>query len=34
MARAADRMRRAQHQPAQPRLIVPAYFHPALRPDL
>jgi Spherulation-specific family 4 len=34
VARAADRVRRARHQPAQLRLIVPAYFHPALRPDL
>jgi Spherulation-specific family 4 len=34
VARATDHIRSAQHQPAQPRLIVPAYFHPALRPEL
>ena len=34
MAGAADRMARARDRPAQPRLIVPAYFHPSLRPDL
>ena len=34
MAGAADLVRRARDRPAGPRLIVPAYFHPALRPDL
>jgi hypothetical protein len=34
VAEAADGVRRARDRPSQPRLIVPAYVHPARRPDL